>query len=448
MNWTTETQFSSDASNFYPEELRKAPNEEMLVKLRDELHSRTFPVFTSPVVVTSYSYLRTRATITHEIAHVEELIKQSDIELISQNPNRMRLAGPHFNLRVDFYNEFTCYQFIFENKPETDFKHELMSLIPQDWFADISGTLLVSMNFITQKCPTDEIDKAKFLDYFGDVQIIGSHTSQGAARAWSNFIADSNKRINVLVEDQTLGPRRLGRLIQRLIDIENYRMMSLLALPVAQKSHHQIERMEQELTQIVMRLSDMGSIEHETNMLTHLYQLAAQNEQIRAHTLYRFSASSAYQLILDERLAELEDSSIKGYQTITGFYFRRMRPALRTCESAQKRLEQISNHLQRVTEMLSTSVNVCVGKQNQSMLETLAQQSKMQLRMQQTVEGLSIVAITYYASSLLTYLFKSMEKLGMVSSPYLWTGLSVPAIALMTWLGLRWLKNRALRPDD
>lgn len=447
MNSTNQSGFSSQTSDFYPEELKSAPDSTLLQKLRDELHSRTYPVFTSPVVVCSFSYLRTDANVEDEKVHLETLINSTSLELVSQNLNRMRLACQHYKLRVDFYNEFTCYQFIFENKPETDFKHNLMSLVPGDWLIEVSGIPLVSMNFITQKCLDQSIDKSKFIDYFGDVQIIGSYTAQGAARTWSSFITNENKNINVLVEDEQLGPRRLGRLIQRLVDIENYRMMSLLALPVAQKTLSQVERIEQDLTQIVMQLSDMGSMEHETNLLNHLYRLAAQNEQLRAHTLHRFGASAAYQVILDERLAEIEDSSIAGYQTITSFYYRRMRPALRTCNSARKRLEQLSNHLERVTEMLSTSVNVCVGKQNQKMLETLAQQSKMQLRMQQTVEGLSIVAITYYASSLLSYVFKSMEKLDVINSPYLWTGLSVPVIAALTFVGIRWIKTRVLRPE-
>ena len=447
MNLNSQSQFTDEELEFYPEDLRSAPDSLLLKKLRDELHSRTFPVFVSPVVVCSYSYLRTTTSIADEKSHVETLIQMTSVELVSQNTNRMRLAGEHFNLRVDFYNEFTCYQFIFQNKPETDFKHDLMSLIPPDWRQEISGTPLAAMNFITHKCLTNDVDKTKLLDYFGDVQIMGSYTSHGAAKAWSNFVADGDKHIHVLIEDEQLGPRRLGRLIQRLIDIENYRMMSLLSLPVAQKTLQQIERIEGELTRIVMQLSDMGSMEHETNLLNYLYKLAAQNEQLRAQTLHRFSASTAYQVILDERLVEIEDVAIEGYQTISRFFSRRMRPALRTCDSAQNRLEQLSNHLQRVTEMLSTSVNVCVGKQNQNMLESLAQQSKMQLRLQQTVEGLSIVAITYYSSSLLSYFFKSLEKLELISSPYLWSGLSVPIIATLTWFGLRWLKTRALKPE-
>jgi uncharacterized membrane-anchored protein len=434
---------SGKRPSFSPESIAELP----VATLRDELHARTYPVFQCPVTVCSYSFIRTDATVEEEKQHAHQLCVLKNLSIQSQTRTRLEFVSEQFELRIDYYKEFTCYLFIFPQRESADFKHKAMNIISGDWFDGIPGLVLTQTNFIVHSIGDKQVNKQKLLEFFGNHQIIGSTSAHGVARVWSNFKVDADQSIRILIENIGLGPRRAGRLIQRMIDLENYRMMALLSLPLAQKTLRRLEQLESSLTQLVTRVSSDDSVEEEKALLDDLFHLASEGEQLRAKSLHRFSASRAYQEIMEERLSELDDTSIEGYQTISRFFTRRMKPALRTIESAQQRLENLSRHIQRVTDMLSTRVSVNVEEQNQKMLESVADQSRRQLRLQQTVEGLSIIAVTYYASSLLSYLFKSMEKMGYGISPYLLTGLSVPVIGFTAWLGLKWLKKKALKED-
>ena len=46
---------------------------------------------------------------------------------------------------------------------------------------------------------------------------------------------------------------------------------------------------------------------------------------------------------------------------------------------------------------------------NQDLLASLAHRQKLQLRLQQTVEGLSVVAISYYTISIVAYIAKAVD---------------------------------------
>jgi uncharacterized membrane-anchored protein len=49
-----------------------------------------------------------------------------------------------------------------------------------------------------------------------------------------------------------------------------------------------------------------------------------------------------------------------------------------------------------VDALLSTRVNVDRQLQNQKLLKSMNERARMQLRLQTTVEGLSVAAVTYY----------------------------------------------------
>jgi uncharacterized membrane-anchored protein len=67
--------------------------------------------------------------------------------------------------------------------------------------------------------------------------------------------------------------------------------------------------------------------------------------------------------------------------------------------------------------------------------------AKLQLRLQQTVEGLSVAAITYYSAGLVGYLAKAGNSLGLPLDADIAVGVSIPLIALALWMGLRRLRR-------
>ena len=117
-----------------------------------------------------------------------------------------------------------------------------------------------------------------------------------------------------------------------------------------------------------------------------------------------------------------------GYDTWAGFLQRRVAPAMRTCRSVEERQANLSRKLTRATTLLRTWVDVEVEKQNRDLLASMNNRARLQLRLQQTVEGLSVAAVSYYVVGLIGYLAKGTPLFGHASHPELVTAVSVPFV--------------------
>ena len=74
--------------------------------------------------------------------------------------------------------------------------------------------------------------------------------------------------------------------------------------------------------------------------------------------------------------------------------------------------------------------------------------ARLQLRLQETVEGLSVVAFTYYASQLVHYLAKGASTILPWLSPELTTAVSIPLIAGVSVLGIHRMRSRLRAEED
>jgi len=123
---------------------------------------------------------------------------------------------------------------------------------------------------------------------------------------------------------------------------------------------------------------------------------------------------------------------------------RRYQPAMRTVQSAERRLSAMSDRSVRAADLLRTQVDVERSAQNQALLESMDRRSELQMRLQRTVEGFSAVAISYYLVSLLSYLFYSLEAATGVSKNLLTALITVP-VAVLVWIAIKRLKSKVER---
>lgn len=167
-------------------------------------------------------------------------------------------------------------------------------------------------------------------------------------------------------------------------------------------------------------------------------------------TAYRFGASAAYYGIVQARIEELREERLEGLQTFAEFVERRLAPAMSTLDAVSDRLESMSQHLARVTQLLSTRVALTQQQDNRKLLAAMARRAKIQLRLQRTVEGLSIAAITYYLVGLIAYFAKGTEVLGLPLDAAIITAAAVPLVALALIVGLRRVRGglgRSVKED-
>jgi uncharacterized membrane-anchored protein len=228
---------------------------------------------------------------------------------------------------------------------------------------------------------------------------------------------------------------RAGRISQRLLELETYRLMALRGLPIAKIVSSQLGQSEKELSDIIDSLEQKDC--DDQALLTRLVGLAASVERMTADHAYRFAATAAYDKLVIERIVELRESPITGTQSIGEFMKRRLSPAMATVAATSQRLISLSERINRASSLLRTRVDIATEEQNRLLLEKLTKGQELQLRLQSTVEGLSIAAISYYVVSLLLYAGKAGKAAGLNIQPELIAGALIPVVLWLVWTATR-----------
>ena len=279
---------------------------------------------------------------------------------------------------------------------------------------------------------------------FGGHALIASEIGDGVALACSDFRLHADGFGRFVLIDRGMDALLAGRTLQRLFEIEAYRMMALLAFPVARRLAPRIQAIEKSLAgltdDIARTASDSGSDEA---LLQSLTRLAAEVESGLSASQFRFGACRAYAELVRTRIDELREQRLPGLQTIGEFMARRFTPAVATVGTVSQRLRDLSERVAQASHLLSTRVGIAREQQNHVLLASMDRRAKMQLRLQQTVEGLSVAAIVYYLAGVVGYVVKGGEALGLPLNTPLVVGLSVPLLALFALLAVRRARHHA-----
>lgn len=280
------------------------------------------------------------------------------------------------------------------------------------------------------------------LEMFDASSLCVSHAEGGSAVVATDFRPDPSGFTRILLAGRGLSAPRAGALVQRLLEIETYRTLSLLGLPEAQRIRPIIDRIEGELVGLTLSMKTGAELDLSRELLERLVALAAEVESEAAGATYRFGATRAYWEIVTQRLVSIHEGRIPGYGSIEGFLSRRTKPALRTCEVVERRLNDLSQKLARTANLLRTRVDIELESQNRDLLESMNRRARQQLRLQQTVEGLSVAAVSYYVVGLIGYLIKGGEDwLGLPFNPTIGTATAVPFVILFVWLLVRRIRR-------
>ena len=280
----------------------------------------------------------------------------------------------------------------------------------------------------------------KEADRFDRASLCYAVVENGSAAILTDFRQDEEGLTHILILCRDLYPNRAGALAQRLLEIETYRTLALLSLPLTRSMTTELRRMESRLAAITDEMcTSLVARRGSDVLLAELTSLAAELEAGAAANLYRFGASRAYYDIVEERLALLSEEAVSGYCTWRDFLQRRIAPAMRTCQSLKERQAKLSDKLNRAISLLRSWIDVELQRQNRDLLTSMDNRAKMQLRLQQTVEGLSVAAISYYVVSLLGYLLKGIPIDHDIVAPV--TAVLVPTVMLTIWWIVRRIRH-------
>ena len=358
-----------------------------------------------------------------------------------------------FRLKWECHTEFATYTFVENENGELLTGHSVASAftrlpighLPQQWLLDLRGKIMVAAHVVLCKesDKPDELQPPIRQILEGGV-LVGSQVLQ-RGEVWTDFLIQADGFSRFIVKDHGFLDQQAGRIVQRLLEIETYRMMALLGLPYAQRAAPVLAEIDNALVKLTSAMTLNGEgfdTDSEQILLRKIIDLAARIEKLSMENSYRFSASKAYFRLVQSRIEELRECRIEGVPTIGEFMDRRLAPAMNTCEAIARRQEVLADRIAHTNDLLRTRVGIVQEQQNRKILQSMNTRAAQQLRLQQAVEGLSVAAITYYVAGLFQYAGKGLKAVGVQINPELVTGLLIPVIAGAVWFGLRRLHQR------
>ena len=410
----------------------------------NELHARPFPVLEVPstavyVAIKEPAQAQNRDR-SKDRAHLLALLDRHGSA--HPQPDATHFQGPigRAELKWESHTEFVTYTAFSPGLSKRPFDPADAEVLPEDWLSAAPGKRLTSVMIRVALMPPSEAELlAQLDDWFVPESLAVSRVVDGAAVIAGDFRIDpaGHMRFAVFVQPGT-GSRRLGRIVQRLCEIETYRAMSMLGLMRSRDLSTRLNALDPRLSSLV---SGLDNPEPAPEVALHdLLTISAELESLAVQFSFRFGATAAYEAIVNQRIEVLREARIEGRQTFGEFMMRRYDPAMRTVKSAESRLQGMAERAQRAAELLRTRVDVERSAQNQKLLESMDKRADLQLRLQRTVEGLSTVAISYYAVNLSAYLaYPLTEPFGM--SHGMTMAILTPVIVLLVWFGIRRIRN-------
>lgn len=424
--------------------------------LNDEVHARP-PValgaheriFYLALTGTQHCQMAERAAISAlfgelGVSHVIPDAANLEFDLCG-TPDAQACIRGRLRVKVERHSEFTSWWFFEQVGPTTDFMHSPLDLFPADWIASLPGTTLVAMHIAVYSGPAP-ISVTEAAPHFAGNTLVGGEIADGKAQAFTDFRLTPDGITHLYVHNRQMGARQAGRIVQRLVEIETYRMMALLALPMARDILPELNACEAE-TMAVSRLiaeepqPELDTHERDKQLQEHISTLSSRIEALSARSRSRFSAAEAYYDLVQRRIGELHEISRTGIQGFGEFMERRLSPAIRTCLTTAHRVEDLSTRVSRLGQLLQTRVEIAREEQNSRLLASMDKRARQQLRLQQTVEGLSVVAISYYSLGVLGYVFKGLHNL-LHFEVETAIGISVPVVVALVAYHLHRLHHR------
>jgi len=369
---------------------------------------------------------------------------------------------PDVRVKWERHGEFCSLTFVrsLRDTPEAalatmrDFP-SAFDVVPADWLAALPGRTVAAADIVLLPAGDEGSTPrwAQVSHWFVADAMAGSHVLDDVALLFTDFVLreDSGRTRWLVLDQRGMSRAQAARAVQRIIEIEIYRMTALLAFPLAREAFPELNRIEQRLAEITAataalhgRGEPQQTQDEERRLLDELTRIAAEVERSVAATSFRFSAGEAYWNLAQARVREFREQRIGDLRTLGGFLSRRLAPAMNSCAAAERRQEELSARVERASALLRTRVDVAREEQNQQLLAAMERRGKIALRLQQTVEGLSVAALTYYLVGLVGYGVKPLKSLWpSLNTDWVVAG-SIPVIAYLVWRAVGKLRHKLM----
>ncbi|MEP2030277.1 MAG: DUF3422 domain-containing protein [Paracoccaceae bacterium] len=412
--------------------------------LANELHARPFPSMAAPCTAVFLAVKQPTDAAnrdrSQDLAHLMALLDRHGAP--HPQPGATHYFGEigRHTLKWEQHTEFVTYTVIIDGVSKRPFDPTEFEVFPEDWLEQAPGQRVTSAMIRIDLRPDDIAISRHLSDWFVPESVAVASVVDDEAIVAGDFRIDpaGHQRFAVFVAPD-VSDRRVGRVVQRLCEIEIYKSMSMFGFSRARTLSPLLGELDSNLTNLMGDMSQQTSPAEQT--LSELLAISAELETLAAQSSFRFGATGAYETIVNQRIEVLREARFMGRQTLGEFMLRRFAPAMRTVSSAERQLEAMADRSIRAGNLLRTRVDVDRSAQNQLVLESMDNRADMQLRLQRTVEGLSVVAISYYAVSLAAYLLYPLAGAMGLGKNELTAYATLPVIAVV-WYLIRRIRAR------
>ncbi len=409
-----------------------------------EIHARPFQGVPTPRRVFHYAFITDAATALAARHDLAELCKAAGVAEPRPDSSHHIVAFGEARLRWETHSEFTTYTWDMPPNGEGE--------VPS--FSDLFGRPFQQPGPLIVATRVDLVEGhreiSELLHGLDPGTTAVSLLRDGRAIVATDFQENDDGLTRILLVDRGLYPHEVGPVVIRMIELETYRTLALLGLPVARRLQPLITRVESTLHDATAKIGMTPDLSENRALLESLTGLAGDLEASVAESAFRFAASRAYNEIVQNRIWAIREAPLEGYTRLSSFLERRMGPAMRTCQGVETRLGEVSDRLARAANLLRTRIEVDLEQQNRELLASMNSRARLQLRLQQWVEGLSVAAVSYYVVGLIYYLANGVDSLGVGINPAGVTAFAIPPVVLGIWLFVRYIraKGHAEAHDD
>ena len=417
------------------------PEHSQRFKLHNELHAGPYELLTTPVQISHLALLNNRNNQDQEINLIGQLCERYSINPPLVNAVYFSATFGSFRLKWERHSEFSSYTFFVDGSFDAPFQKPAIEQIPQEWLKNLPGEVVAAAHiaFEDKDQPIRSIDELSKL--FASNTVVGAKVAAGSAYAWTDNKIHGDGFARILIRDVDLRRRQAGRLMKRLLDIETYRILAMLPVPLARQCIPKMSDFDKRLAELTEKNTTLNCLEDEQQVLDALNELSSEIESISAATNHRFSASISYYNIVKLRVSELREERIKGLQMFQEFMEQRLATSMNSCEAVHTYLEKLSSRVSRASELLRARIDIAMEGQTRDLLHSMDQRADLQLRLQETVEGLSVVVLSYYLLGIMGYAFKALKEAGIAINVEFATGIAIPIIFVAVFYSVRRLRS-------
>jgi len=414
--------------------------------LANELHARPFLRISGSVSLAHFAIYAEGDAAIHEalLRFLCRLTGLAEPPADAKHYSGQWSAGRQ--LKWERHTEFSTFTFVASRFDDDYFSALATEHVPPEWFQALAGKRFVAIRMELVSGESAATARENIRKWIDGSAMVGSHVL-GSAQVFCDWTIKEDGFSRFLVIDGGLREVQSGRLLQRLYEIETYRMMALLALPVARGLSKTLDELQHSLAPLMHDMDMSQGGRGDSDLLVQLTHLAVRSEAL-ADFASRFSASRAYEGLVQARIHELREERVEGMPTIAEFMERRFGPAMQTCKAVWARQEQSAERIARVVDLLRTRVSVAQEEDTTRLLQGMNQTARSQLRLQHAVEGLSVAAISYYVLSLSSVALRSLHAADLLLDPELIEGVLVAPVVLAVLLIMRRTKRAGRHPAD